>query len=50
MKNREAYSLRNILIVYNVALVILSLYMFYEVSIFRNGLVITICLFLDFLI
>lgn len=33
MENRKAYSLREVLIVYNLALVALSAYMVYEVSI-----------------
>lgn len=32
MENRKAYSLREVLIVYNLALVALSAYMVYEVS------------------
>lgn len=31
MEKREAFSLKNVLVVYNFALVILSTYMFYEV-------------------
>ena len=33
MKSRKAYDLKNTMIIYNICMVLLSLYMFYEVQI-----------------